>query len=483
MIAVLYAAAMSVLILYGVHLLWLSIQRARKDTLQQRLCDRSTHKQDLPWVTVQIPLFNEAMVARRVIDACAKLDYPRMDIQVLDDSMDETTEVVADAVQYWELEGVNIKHIRRSHRMGFKAGALQEGLMSARGTLIAIFDADFVPNPDFLQRLVPYFEDPRMGMVQARWAHLNAEASMLTRIQAWALDAHFALEQEARQSAGYFINFNGTAGLWRADCIQDAGGWQGDTLAEDLDLSYRAQLKGWQFLFLSGVEAPAELPASLSALRTQQFRWTKGTAEAVRKLLGKLWRSACPLAIKIEGSLHLTAHFVYPALVLVALLHAPLSLLEAGGNGPGTAYFAILSLGLFGLLGFFLAQVFAQRALYPDWLRRVQWFPAFMAGSMALAISNSKALWQALIRRTTPFERTPKAPQYVKPHYNSQRAPLTAALESLLAVYCMAGLVAMGLEYIWVPMAFQAIFAFAYISVTYYNMLEWARNRTTRRMP
>ncbi|MDE2730781.1 MAG: glycosyltransferase [Bacteroidota bacterium] len=483
MVAVLYAAAMSVLVLYGINLLWLSLQQARHDSLKDRNRTCPIPDKELPWVTVQIPLFNEALVARRVIDACAALDYPNLDIQVLDDSNDQTADVVADAVLHWKARGVDIVHIRRAHRTGYKAGALQNGLARARGSLIAIFDADFVPNSDFLRRLVPKFEEPGVGMVQARWGHLNAGLSMLTRLQAWALDAHFALEQAARQAAGYFVNFNGTAGVWRTRCIHEAGGWHSDTLAEDVDLSYRAQLKGWQFLFMSNVEAPAELPATLSALRAQQFRWTKGTAEAARKLLTALWRSKSLPGVKIEGTLHLTSHIVYPALVVVALLHAPLSLLEARGSGPGPVYFAILSLGLCGLLGFFLAQLFAQRALYPDWHRRIWGFPVFMAGSMALAISNSKALWQALRRRVTPFERTPKAAQHGRSPYDSQRAPLRAALEGLLAIYCLAGLVAMGLEYIWLSMAFQAVFAFAYIAMTLYNMQEWFPTRTGLHTP
>ena len=475
MIAAMYAAAMSVLVLYGVNLLWLSLQRARHDTLLDRLPEHNTPGQPLPWVTVQIPLFNEPLVARRVIDACAELDYPNLEIQVLDDSTDHTTDVVAEAVRHWQAREIFIEHIQRSRRIGYKAGALQNGLTTARGTLVAVFDADFVPNPGFLTRLVPRFEDPQVGMVQARWGHLNAERSMLTRVQAWALDAHFALEQEARQAAGYFINFNGTAGLWRVSCIRDAGGWQGDTLAEDVDLSYRAQLKGWKFLFVSDVEAPAELPATMSALRTQQFRWTKGTTEAAYKLLGTLWQSSAALGAKIAGTLHLTSHVVYPALVLVTLLHAPLSLLEERGNGPGAVYFAILSLGLVGLLGFFLAQVFAQRALYPDWPRRIRYFPVFMAGSMALAISNSRALWQALRRRPTPFERTPKASMSHGLHYQTKRAPFIATLEGLLSVYCIVGLIAMGFEYIWLSMAFQAVFTFAFMAMTYYNVIEWPR--------
>ena len=479
MMAVLYAAAMAILVLYGVNLLWFAVTSARHDYL--RLRPQPAHPTDGAWprVTVQIPLYNEALVAERVIDSCAALDYPlsKLEIQVLDDSTDQTNEIVAEAVNRWRAYGVNIMHVRRISRTGYKAGALENGLATAHGALIAVFDADFVPKPDFLRRLVLIFQDPRVGMVQARWGHLNANHSMLTRVQACALDAHFALEQAVRQAAGYFIHFNGTAGLWRADCIKDAGGWQGDTLAEDLDLSYRAQMKGWKFRFVSDVEAPAELPATLRALRTQQFRWAKGTAEAARKLLGRLWRSDQYLGVKLQGTLHLTAHIVYPALIMAALLHTPLSLMEEAGIGPGAVYFGIMSLGLAGLLGFFLAQLFAQRALYPDWPHRMWFFPIFMAGSMAMAVSNSKALWQALRRHTTPFERTPKSAVANTSYYTTRRATLTAILEGSLAVYCIVGLVAMVLEGIWMATLFQAFFTVAFTSVIYYNVREWSYPR------
>ena len=481
MIAVVYAAAMAVLVLYGVNLLWLSIQRAKHNSLRARESRQEVLTNDLPLVTVQIPLYNEALVAKRVIDACAVLEYPRLEIQVLDDSTDHTVEVVGHAVAHWQSSGLDIVHIRRPERMGFKAGALQAGLASAKGSLVAIFDADFVPNPDFLRHLVPIFRDSRVGMVQARWGHLNADLSVLTRVQSWALDAHFAVEQASRQAAGYFMNFNGTAGMWRVSCIQDAGGWHGDTLAEDVDLSYRAQFKGWRFVYTPEVEAPAELPASLGALRTQQFRWAKGTAEAARKLISRLWRARIDIGVKVQGTLHLTAHIVYPALLVVVLLHAPLSLLEERGSGPGTVYFAVLSTGLIGLLGFFLAQLFAQRTLYPDWLRRIVFFPVFMAGSMAMAASNTKALFQALLKRPTPFERTPKAPLTRSPYYRSQTAPVTAMVEAVLAVYCICGLIAMGMEYIWLAMAFQVVFTVAFVAITCYNVIEGFRSRTQQR--
>ncbi len=486
MIAVLYAVAMAVLLTYGLNLLWLAVVYARHDRLRPGPVPdpQAVPTPDASWpvVTVQLPLFNEALVVERLIDTCAALVYPRrrLEIQVLDDSTDETTALVARRVRFWQGRGLDIVHIHRTNREGYKAGALQNGLKMARGDLIAIFDADFIPQPDFLQRLVPHFEDPTVGMVQARWGHLNADDSLLTRIQAFGLDAHFAVEQYVRNRAGCFMNFNGTAGMWRRQCIDEAGGWHGDTLAEDLDLSYRAQLKGWQFRFLPDVEAPAELPVDLNALRTQQFRWTKGAAETAIKMMGRLWRSAQPRRVKLEGTLHLTAHLVFPFLALAAVLHAPLLMLENAGQGPGEVYFAVMGLGLAGFVGFFLAQLFAQRALYPDWARRILFFPLFMAGSMGMALNNTRAIWQAVRGKRSAFVRTPKYSEtataqgsWWKTRYANTRIPPVMWFEALLALYCLAGLVVVAAQGEWAAVPFQAFFALAFALVTVYNIRQF----------
>ena len=486
MIAVLYAVAMAVLLTYGLNLLWLAWVYARHDRLRPGPVPdpQAVPTPDASWpvVTVQLPLFNEALVVERLIDTCAALVYPRrrLEIQVLDDSTDETTALAARRVRHWQGRGLDIVHIHRTNREGYKAGALQNGLKMARGDLIAIFDADFIPQPDFLQRLVPHFEDPTVGLVQARWGHLNADDSLLTRIQAFGLDAHFAVEQYVRNRAGCFMNFNGTAGMWRRQCIDEAGGWHGDTLAEDLDLSYRAQLKGWHFRFLPDVEAPAELPVDLNALRTQQFRWTKGAAETAIKMMGRLWRSAQPGRVKLEGTLHLTAHLVFPFLALAAVLHAPLMMLENAGQGPGEVYFAVMGLGLIGFVGFFLAQLFAQRALYPDWARRVLFFPLFMAGSMGMALNNTRAIWQALRGKRSAFVRTPKYSEtatnkgsWWKTRYANTRIPPVMWFEALLALYCLAGLVLVAAQGEWAAVPFQAFFALAFALVTVYNIRQF----------
>ena len=482
MIAFLYALAMAVLVLYGVNLLFLSVTLVRRDRMGSAAepdAERPSEDAALPSVTVQVPMYNEALVAGRIIDAVARLDYPRtlLEIQILDDSTDESSDIIARRVAHWSSRGVDITHKRRAVRTGYKAGALAHGLKHSRGELVAMFDADFVPAPDFLRRMVGALQDPSVGMAQARWGHLNPGLSNLTRIQAFALDGHFALEQAARHVGGFFMSFNGTAGLWRRRCIEDAGGWQSSTLTEDLDLSFRAQLKGWSFRYMPDVEAPAELPQDMGAWRAQQFRWAKGSAETALLLLGRLWRSAQPRAVKVQGSLHLTAHAVFPCLVMAALLHAPLLLMESADVGPGPWYFALMGLSLTGLLGFFVAQLLAQRSLYPDWGRRMLLFPIVMAGTMGLALSNTRALWQAVRKHKTAFERTPKHTD--RPWWSSRYAARAAnsimVMEAAMALYSFAGLVMLALQGQWAALPFQALFALAFTFVTCWNVLQMQR--------
>lgn len=489
MLSTLYALAIAVLTAYGINLLWLAVARARRERLRLGPVPPAPGEQEAegskwPVVTVQLPFYNEANVAERLIDACARLDYPRrrLEIQVLDDSTDETKEIVRRRVEHWQARGLDIVHVCRSNREGYKAGALQNGLRLARGEFVAIFDADFVPPPDFLKRTIPSFRDSDVGMVQARWGHLNADASLLTRVQAFGLDAHFALEQHARQETGCFINFNGTAGVWRRTCIEDAGGWHDDTLTEDLDLSYRAQLRGWRLRYLPDVEVPAELPVEMNALRTQQYRWAKGAIETARKLLGRLWRAELSARVRLEGTLHLTAHLVFPFILLAALTHAPLLLAENLGYGPGSFYFACMGIGLVGFAGFFLAQLFAQRALYPDWGRRLQLFPLFVAGTMGLALSNTWAVVEALWGRRTPFTRTPKYSSrsdgaWWKSRYAGVRLPAVVWGEVLLAGYCIAGLAVPVAFGEWAALPFQAFFALGFALVAGSSLQQVRRAR------
>jgi len=373
---------------------------------------KNLFKQDtnyLPKVTVQLPIYNELYVVERLIQSVCALDYPRenLHIQVLDDSDDSTVDICSNQVMKFKEQGFNISLINRKVRSGFKAGALKEGLNSAEGEFIAIFDADFLPPPDFLRKTVSLFIDPTIGMVQTRWDHLNENYSMLTQTQAFGLAGHFIVEQNGRNSAGYFMNFNGTAGVWRKSCIEDAGNWQYDTLTEDLDLSYRAQMKGWKFIFLNDVVTPAELPAEINALKSQQYRWTKGAVETARKILPKLWRSDLSIKIKIHSTFHLTNNFVYPFILILALLNLPLIIVK-NHIPESEIFFMIFAFFLLSFGASFLFYAISQKALYKDWKKRMLLFPVFMSGSMGFSINNTKAVIQGLFKLKTPFIRTPK---------------------------------------------------------------------------
>lgn len=359
----------------------------------------------LPPVTVQVPVYNERHVITRVIDAVANLDYPRhrLQIQILDDSTDDTTSMARARAALHRARGLNVEVLRRPNRAGFKAGALAWGLERAAGDLIAVFDADFQPRPDFLLRTIPHFaRRPQLGLVQARWSHLNDVFSPLTRAQAVAFDGHFVVEQTARDRSGLPMNFNGTAGVWRRICIERSGGWQPSTLCEDLDLSYRAQLSGWETLYLPDVDAPAELPPQLAAFKRQQARWAQGSVQALRKLAGPIVRSRRlnPLQ-KGMAFLHLGGYLAHALMVL--LLLATLPLLTLGGRPP-----ALGSLGLLMSLGPLLVYAISQRALYPDWGRRLLTFPILILIGIGIAWNNSLAVWRGLRHWGGTFARTPK---------------------------------------------------------------------------
>ncbi|MBI3321317.1 MAG: glycosyltransferase [Candidatus Omnitrophica bacterium] len=392
---------------FSLHQLWLVFLSLRYRHAIPRPASRFD---PLPLVTVQLPVFNERYVVERLLDAAAHLEYPtaRLEIQVLDDSTDDTTALIARQVALLQARGYRVVHLHRSHRNGFKAGALAEGLAVARGELLALFDADFVPPRDFLSRTVHYFTNPSIGMVQTRWGHLNRTDSFLTRAQGLMLDGHFLIEQVARSRAGYFFNFNGSAGLWRKQAILDAGGWQPDTLTEDLDLSYRAQLNGWRFLYLNDVVVPGELPTQMSSLKSQHHRWTKGSIQTALKLLREVWRSPQPLRVKIEAWFHFSNWLHYPLGILVAVLILPQlmnsrSALSHHGTGVWGGY-----VGVFLIATTVLFHAVAQ---WPLSGRRWRWLlevPALMAVSVGLALNNSHAIWEALRGAPSFFYRTPK---------------------------------------------------------------------------
>ncbi|MCH8318423.1 MAG: glycosyltransferase, partial [Bacteroidetes bacterium] len=381
---------------------------------------------NVPFVTIQLPLYNELYVVERLIDAVSALKYPkdRFEIQVLDDSTDETVKIVAKKIQELQQGGgkippsgrtmssghrasivggrgaknVQIHHIKREKRTGFKAGALAEGLKIAKGEFIAIFDADFIPDKDFLLKTIPYFQNEQTGVVQTRWGHINKDYSLLTKLQAFGLDAHFSVEQTGRNAGGHFINFNGTAGVWRKKCIIDAGGWQSDTLTEDLDLSYRAQLKGWKFKFLENVVSPAELPPTMNALKTQQFRWTKGAAECARKNLWKVLKSAkISLSTKIHAFFHLMNSFIFICIITTAVLSVPLLLIKNNFN----EYAGYYRFGVFFMISLVFLMIFYWVSSTKHYdnkllatLNFILKFPAFLSISMGLSLHNAIAVFE-----------------------------------------------------------------------------------------
>ncbi|HVK66773.1 MAG TPA: cellulose synthase family protein [Polyangium sp.] len=410
MLVVLYFAVLLALSAYGLHRLHLVVLCLRHRRQIER-AKQMPHvaEEDLPRVTIQLPLFNESTVAARLLEATARMDYPadKLEIQVLDDSTDETQALVRAHVDRLRERGIDAVYLHRTNRVGYKAGALDEGLKVAKGELVAIFDADFIPQPSFVRSIVGHFADPKIGMVQTRWGHLNREHSVLTKVQALMLDGHHLVENRARYGAGLLFNFSGTGGMWRKNAIHEAGGWQHDTLTEDLDLSYRAQLAGWKFVYREDVVSPSELPEDVSALRAQQYRWAKGTVQTARKLLKRVLASNITLAQRIEALFHLTPHFAYPLMVTLSVLLLPaLVLLPA----TDTLTMLIVDLPLCvattgSLAAFYMFAEAAQGRSRANVLTRL---PMLIALGTGLAPHLSKAVFEGMRHMAGEFIRTPK---------------------------------------------------------------------------
>ena len=492
---VLYAAGATGLATYGLQALIHTWLRLRDERLQRTTRSRANRTPfrgkyvdsfNWPAVTVQLPVYNELHVIRRLIDACAGLDYPsdRLQIQVLDDSTDITTAIAESRAQFWHRRGVNVQVRRRLDRSGFKAGALKEGLSAATGDFIAVFDADFAPLPDFLQRTIPTFLDKNcseIGFVQTRWTHLNEGYSPLTRAQALALDGHFVVEQAARHSVGLPFGFNGSAGVWRRACIEDpaVGGWQDDTLCEDLDLSYRAQLAGWQGAYLGDVEAPAELPPQLLAFKRQQFRWAKGSVATLRKLCGAVWNSGWPAYRRVAAYAHLGGYLIHPLLLLLLLATPLLTLFGSQPYWP-LAYLSLVSVGPPALYAL------AQRRLHPQcWLRNWAYLPLLMLLGMGLSLSNSVAAAQALLGRGGTFLRTPKfkveieSDDWHRSGYALALEPLVA-VEISLALYAAVGCYIASAHGQWWNLPLLALFACGYALVAILGIHESRLARPSR---
>jgi cellulose synthase/poly-beta-1,6-N-acetylglucosamine synthase-like glycosyltransferase len=364
----------------------------------------------LPRVTVQLPLYNEMYVVDRLLDSVSRIRYPRelLEIQVLDDSNDETVEIARAAVERHRENGIDMQYIHRDDRRGFKAGALEDGLEVAKGEFILIFDADFVAPPDILEKSIGQFADPSVGMVQVRWGHINRDFSLLTQVQSILLDGHFILEHGGRNRSGRFFNFNGTAGIWRREAIIDGGGWQHDTLTEDLDLSYRAQMKGWRFVFLQDVISPAEIPVEMNAFKSQQHRWAKGSIQTCKKLLPQILASSLPLSVKMEATFHLTANFAYPLMILLSLLMFPAMVIR---YNMGWYEMMLIDVPLFmgatlSVCSFYLM---SQREVFAEtWRTRIKYLPAVLSVGIGLSVNNAKAVLEALFGHESEFTRTPK---------------------------------------------------------------------------
>ncbi|MGD8292806.1 MAG: glycosyltransferase [Desulfobacterales bacterium] len=451
---IIYLLALMSLFIYGMncYLLMIFYRLKKPEALRQHedIKKKFYHdysQTDWPIVTIQLPVFNERYVIQRLIESVCRFDYPRklLEIQILDDSTDDTIDIAKSVADQKKRQGFDIDYIHRDSRIGYKAGALKEGLKCAKGELVAIFDADFIPHPSFLKETIPYFTDPEIGMLQTRWGHINSDYSLLTRAQSMGIDGHFGVEQASRAWNGFFLNFNGTAGIWRKETIEDAGGWQADTLTEDLDLSYRAQLAGWKLKFVSNVVCPAEVPVTINAFKSQQHRWAKGSIQTAKKNLGRLFKSDVSCLVKLQAFLHLTHYMVHPMMLLVVLTSIPM--LYSQWFFDNLAFpimiFTLLCLATCGPSSMYL---YSQRVLYHDWKSRIKILPFLMCLGTGIAVNNTKAVLEAFLNRKSGFVRTPKygiKKREDKWESKKYSIPLNAIsiLEFFLGLYSLSGLI------------------------------------------
>ncbi|MFQ5604521.1 MAG: cellulose synthase family protein [bacterium] len=473
-----YGLILLMLVMFGVHkyfLLYLYLKHKNKPIYKKgKLCK-------LPVVTVQLPLFNEKYVIERLLESVCNLDYPkdRLEIQILDDSIDETKIVARDLVRMYQAQGIDVRHIHRENRTGFKAGALDVGLQQAKGEFVAVFDADFVPKPDFLKQTLPYFTNQKVGLVQARWGHLNRNYSLLTRIQSMFLDGHFIIEHTARNRSGRFFNFNGTAGIWRKEAIFDAGGWQHDTLTEDLDLSYRAQLAGWKFVYLPDVVAPAELPVEINAYKSQQHRWAKGSVQTAKKLLPFIFKSKLPFFVKLEAGVHLVSNLTYlfmtiPSLFMPIILHLQL---RRDWDWMVYVYFFVFFTATLSVIFYYLI---SQKESQADWQKQIPYLPILMSLGIGLSINNTKAVLEALFNYATEFKRTPKysientRDNWKNKTYRSD-FDYQPVLELLMGSYFTISLLSLLNKGLFISIPFFLLFQFGFIYIGLMSFLQSKR--------
>ena len=465
----LYLVVLSILGLYGFHrghLLFL-YWKHRKETPTP-----DGYFADLPSVTVQLPMYNEMYVAARLLEGVASIDYPKdkLEIQVLDDSTDETVYIARAKAEDLKARGYDVHYYHREDRHGYKAGALEEGLRVAKGDYVLVFDADFVPTPSIVKDLIHFFTNPKVGMVQARWGHLNRDYSVLTRVQSMMLDGHFVIEHTARNRSGRFFNFNGTAGIWRRSTIIDAGGWQHDTLTEDMDLSFRAQLRGWEFIYVPTATAPAEIPCEMNSFKGQQFRWAKGSAQTARKLIGEVLRADIPLKVKVECLFHLTNNFAYLFLVLLAVLQLPNMLMRQRMERPELL---LLDVPLFAstCLSIILFYLTTHRALYGNLRDAVKRLPLMMALSIGLSINNARAVLEGLFGVQSEFVRTPKHgikradERWISKRYKSAVGNVSTYVELAFGAYFVVTIAMAVVTGSWMNIPFLVVFMVGFLYV------------------
>jgi len=494
-----YAVDILLLFYYGLHayamvgLYLKNNHRCQSDSQENKNLLAKSKMRGWPKVTIQLPMFNEYYVIDRLIDATIKLDYPKnkLEIQILDDSTDDSRLVAQKKVKEYKKKGFDITYIHRTNRDGHKAGAMREATKVAKGQYIAVFDADFLPNPQFLKKTVPhFFTNPNIGMVQTRWSHINEDYSILTKAQSIGIDGHFMVEQVARNGSDLWMNFNGTAGIWNRECIEDAGGWQSDTLTEDFDLSYRAELKGWKFKYLTDIANPAELPATVQAFKTQQFRWCKGSIQTAVKLIPRIWKSNESWKIKLEALTHLTNYSVHPLMIINILVTLPLLLFHERFEHISLAVLFgaafILSIGTFGPMVFYAV---SQRALHKDWKHRMLWLPVLTMIGTGVAINNTRAWIEAVIGKKSEFVRTPKLKiesqkdkVAERSRYKTKKIDNNAYLELLMAFYITFTIVTAFIVDKWFVVPFLALYAAGFYYVSFYTFLETFKlNRDSRK--
>lgn len=473
-----YGFALIFIVIYSMGQLHLVLTFLKRR--QQSHAEPAMTGDDVPFVTIQLPIYNELYVVERLLDAMAALDYPKdkFEIQLLDDSTDETVEVAAKKIEELRTQGIQAEHVRRPDRHGFKAGALAYGMDFAKGEYLAIFDADFLPRPNFLRSMMSNFTSPEIGVVQARWEHINGNYSIFTEAQAFHLDAHFTIEQFSRDRGGYYMNFNGTAGIWRKETIIDAGGWEADTLTEDLDLSYRAQIKGWKFRYVDEIGAPAELPAEMGAIKSQQYRWMKGGAEVARKMLSTLWKSDASLLRKFHGTVHLLSSSVFVLVLLLGATSVPLLVMKhtsfAGRTdlliAPVTAL--LISFVVLGML-YIVTFVWREGSAGAGFKRFLKNYIPFLSLSMGLSLHNTIAVVQGYSGKRTPFIRTPKfnlqekKDQWKSVKYRDVKVKPSVYVELFLALYFCSG-IAIAVyfrDYSIIPFLLMQAFGFAAVGI------------------